>query len=288
MRSIRYLDSGAPPGRVTRQFRWRRLPAVLRCRRPRLRAWTSATPARCCDTLQRAARARPAAGARAAGLHQQPGARCCGCARKGRIEVGADADLVVLDADGAARDVIAVASCMCACRAGRCGVACSNPLIRPHKSQRSERKHVSKQGPPRASSAAGSSRSAAPRKRKTTRASSQRFVDLCGGADADIVVIPTASRLADTGARYEDIFSELGAGRVDRARFRHAPRRRGARTACERIGEATGIFFTGGNQLRLSTILGGTPVAKLIRARNARRRARRRHQRRRRILSAST
>ncbi|HCH0557073.1 TPA: cyanophycinase, partial [Pseudomonas aeruginosa] len=29
------------------------------------------------------------------------------------------------------------------------------------------------------------------------------------------------------------------------------------------------IFFTGGNQLRLSTLLGGTPAAQLIRARNA-------------------
>jgi len=37
----------------------------------------------------------------------------------------------------------------------------------------------------------------------------------------------------------------------------------------ERLDEASGIFFTGGNQLRLTTLLGGTPVAKLIRARNA-------------------
>ena len=41
-----------------------------------------------------------------------------------------------------------------------------------------------------------------------------RFVDLCGGDQADIVVIPTASRMADTGARYERVFGELGAGRV--------------------------------------------------------------------------
>jgi cyanophycinase len=36
-----------------------------------------------------------------------------------------------------------------------------------------------------------------------------------------------------------------------------------------RLEQASGIFFTGGNQLRLTTLLGGTPVAKLIRARNA-------------------
>ena len=47
-------------------------------------------------------------------------------------------------------------------------------------------------------------------------------------------------------------------------------RRPSATTACARSSSATGIFFTGGNQLRISTILGGTPAAKLIRARNAR------------------
>ena len=42
----------------------------------------------------------------------------------------------------------------------------------------------------------------------------RRFVDLCGGADADIVVIPTASRKPDTGSRYEDLFDRLDAGKV--------------------------------------------------------------------------
>jgi cyanophycinase len=96
----------------------------------------------------------------------------------------------------------------------------------------------------------------------------QRFVELCGGADADIVVLPTASRLADTGARYERIFAGLGAGRVESVDFT-------TRGDCEdadrlrRLHEATGIFFTGGNQLSLSTALGGTPVARLLRTRNA-------------------
>jgi cyanophycinase len=96
----------------------------------------------------------------------------------------------------------------------------------------------------------------------------QRFVELCGGADADIVVLPTASRLADTGARYERIFAGLGAGRVESVDFAN-------RHECDdpdrlrRLNEATGIFFTGGNQLSLSTALGGTPVARLLRTRNA-------------------
>jgi cyanophycinase len=96
----------------------------------------------------------------------------------------------------------------------------------------------------------------------------RRFVRLCGGLEADIVVIPTASRLKDTGPRYETLFRELGAGRAEQMDF-------DTRRDCEepgrleRLQRATGIFFTGGNQLRITTLLGGTPVAKLIRSRNA-------------------
>ncbi len=96
----------------------------------------------------------------------------------------------------------------------------------------------------------------------------RRFVDLCGGAHADIVVFPTASRLRDTGSRYEKIFSDLGAGRVTALSF-DTRRDCSERSRLARVQEATGLFFTGGNQLRLSTILGGTPMAKLIRSRNA-------------------
>ena len=42
----------------------------------------------------------------------------------------------------------------------------------------------------------------------------ERFVRVSGGADADIVVIPTASRMHETGARYEQLFSDLGAAKV--------------------------------------------------------------------------
>ncbi|MCJ7453563.1 MAG: cyanophycinase [Steroidobacteraceae bacterium] len=96
----------------------------------------------------------------------------------------------------------------------------------------------------------------------------ERFVKVSGGSDADIVVIPTASRMAETGPRYERLFTEIGAARVssmdfDTRRDCHEPGR------LQRLEEASGIFFTGGNQLRLTTLLGGTPVAKLIRIRNA-------------------
>jgi cyanophycinase len=96
----------------------------------------------------------------------------------------------------------------------------------------------------------------------------ERFVRVSGGANADIVVIPTASRMHETGPRYEKLFRDLGAAVVtvmdfDTRRDCHEQGRLG------RLERATGVFFTGGNQLRLSTLLGGTPVAKLVRARNA-------------------
>jgi cyanophycinase len=96
----------------------------------------------------------------------------------------------------------------------------------------------------------------------------ERFIAVSGGPEADVVVIPTASRLHETGPRYESLFRELGARRVtvmdfDTRRDCQEPGR------LKRLEEATGIFFTGGNQLRLTTLLGGTPVAKLVRRRNA-------------------
>lgn len=95
-----------------------------------------------------------------------------------------------------------------------------------------------------------------------------RFVELAGGTNANIVVIPTASRMKDTGPKYERVFRELGVGAVESMDF---DTRRDAHeeNRLERLDAATGIFFTGGNQLRLSTLVGGTPVAKRIRLLNA-------------------
>jgi cyanophycinase len=96
----------------------------------------------------------------------------------------------------------------------------------------------------------------------------RRFVELCGGEAADIAVIPTASLARGTAPRYESIFSEMGAQRVasldfDTRRDAEEPSR------LERLRQASGVFFTGGNQLRLSTLIGGTPVAKAVRQMNA-------------------
>ncbi len=95
----------------------------------------------------------------------------------------------------------------------------------------------------------------------------RRFVDICGGEAARIAIIPTASQLAETGPRYEEIFLQLGAKNAQSLAFNE-------RQDCHRedwlqvLRDADGVFLTGGNQLRLSTTIGGTPVADLLRQRN--------------------
>ena len=39
----------------------------------------------------------------------------------------------------------------------------------------------------------------------------ERFIELCGGEDARVLVIPTASLLDETGPLYQDLFEGLGA-----------------------------------------------------------------------------
>ena len=91
-----------------------------------------------------------------------------------------------------------------------------------------------------------------------------RFVSLAGGTDATIAVISTASSLgAEAGERYKQVFGDLG---VHRVRPLHAITRPQANdeTSALTIRDATGIFLTGGNQLRLSSTIGGTRLADAI------------------------
>lgn len=95
-----------------------------------------------------------------------------------------------------------------------------------------------------------------------------RFVEICGGEDSHLVVIPTASQLDDTGERYREIFRKLGVERIEILPIQEREDCQ-SEEALEMIREADGVFMTGGSQLRLSTTIGGTPVAQLIRRRNA-------------------
>lgn len=96
----------------------------------------------------------------------------------------------------------------------------------------------------------------------------ERFAALAGGDDGRIVILPTASEMEDTGPRYVELFEDLGIGSAISLPIEQRSETQDEGLIAE-LEEATGIFMTGGNQLRLSTILGGTPVAKTIRQRSA-------------------
>jgi cyanophycinase len=97
-----------------------------------------------------------------------------------------------------------------------------------------------------------------------------RFVSLAGGADATIAVISTASSLGlEAGERYRAIFGGLG---VRKVRPLHAVTRPQANDdgAVRAVRDATGVFLTGGNQLRLSAVVAGTRIGDAIHRANDR------------------
>jgi cyanophycinase len=91
-----------------------------------------------------------------------------------------------------------------------------------------------------------------------------RFTEAAGGPDGHVVVISTASSLGEVAAeRYRTLFSELGIVRVDALRPEDRSQADDPAAARE-LSRATGVFLTGGNQLRLSSVVAGTRLADAI------------------------
>jgi cyanophycinase len=92
----------------------------------------------------------------------------------------------------------------------------------------------------------------------------QDFVAAAGGDRAKIAVVPTASSLgAEVVEVYDALFTRLGAAEV------HAVRPESREDAHDpelvaMLDDATGIFMTGGNQLKLSGVVCGTPFGDAI------------------------
>lgn len=88
---------------------------------------------------------------------------------------------------------------------------------------------------------------------------------LAGGQDGTLAVIGTASAAPEEAAdAYCRVFTELGVGRVqpvmvDDRGHAQDPRR------WSLLPSATGVFFTGGDQLRITAVLGGTALEQAIR-----------------------
>jgi len=85
-----------------------------------------------------------------------------------------------------------------------------------------------------------------------------------GNSKGKIEVVTTASAQPEEMEKmYKKTFKDIGYQNVG---FLYVKDKMQARKEeiCSRIKEARAVFFTGGDQLRISTILGGTPIAGII------------------------
>ncbi|RNI22423.1 cyanophycinase [Rufibacter latericius] len=94
-----------------------------------------------------------------------------------------------------------------------------------------------------------------------------RFVEELKGSNPLVLVIPTASSLPEeVGASYIEVFKTLKVKKVEVLDIRNRE------DTCKEeyldlVKKAAGILFTGGDQLKLTSILGGTELMRLIKER---------------------
>jgi cyanophycinase len=92
----------------------------------------------------------------------------------------------------------------------------------------------------------------------------KRFVEEVGGIDKKIEVITTASSIPqEVGQNYIDTFSKIGCKRAGVMNIRnredvHNPE------YIQRVKDCDGILFSGGDQLRLTSIFGGTEIYQVL------------------------
>lgn len=98
----------------------------------------------------------------------------------------------------------------------------------------------------------------------------REFVRLAGGAGSRIAVVATASSLGpEILLAYDEVFRALGAGDV-------LPLRPETRAQAEdpalvaALDDVDAVFMTGGNQLKLTAVIGGTAFAAAVAAAHAR------------------
>ncbi|SDZ29501.1 cyanophycinase [Micromonospora pattaloongensis] len=95
----------------------------------------------------------------------------------------------------------------------------------------------------------------------------RRFVELSGGAAGRVVVVATASSEPDVvEANYLGLLTAMGAGQVRALRLETRDQAN-ADDAVQALIEATGVFFTGGDQARVAEMLRGTRVDSVLHTR---------------------
>lgn len=92
----------------------------------------------------------------------------------------------------------------------------------------------------------------------------KRFIQEAGGKEGHVVVLTAATELPEqVGSEYKGLFERLGAGEVQILDI--AERVAANKESISRdLQKATGVFFTGGDQLRITGILGGTLLGKTL------------------------
>jgi cyanophycinase len=91
----------------------------------------------------------------------------------------------------------------------------------------------------------------------------EKFIELAGGPQGRIVVFPTASGEADTGEYYQKLFGEYGCNNVEVADVHSKDDSSDPKTATV-VREADGIWFSGGDQRRITEALLDTIVGQAV------------------------
>ena len=98
----------------------------------------------------------------------------------------------------------------------------------------------------------------------------KRFVEMAGGATSEILLMTVATNEVDeTAKEYRKVFRRLGARHIkvfDVSTREDTASKRGFNL----LESATGIFFSGGDQLDISSLLGGTKMLEVIQERHCR------------------
>ncbi|HEU4594266.1 MAG TPA: cyanophycinase [Pyrinomonadaceae bacterium] len=95
------------------------------------------------------------------------------------------------------------------------------------------------------------------------------FVRLAKGAKARIVVMTVATdHPAEAGREYKSVFRRLGVDETEAVDV-SAREDAGEPEALEKIRRATALYFTGGDQLHITSLMGGPEMQKLIHERHA-------------------
>lgn len=92
----------------------------------------------------------------------------------------------------------------------------------------------------------------------------KEFVRLAGDEKARIVVFTTATDSPEEAfAKYTEVFKRLGAKQIDAIDVSERMDAKNAKSI-EKVKKATGIFFTGGDQLNITSLMGGTELQEAI------------------------